>query len=147
MALYVLPRHDGGVEIMQTVGDADPHDALKKWAPERQAEIDAANIRPCKPEDVPPDRTFRGAWKHDFTIDMSGARDIWRDKMREARAPQLSALDIQYQRALETHNTAEQTRIVAKKQVLRDVTAMPSIDEATTPEELKAIWPAFLDGD
>ena len=32
-----------------------------------------------------------------------------------------------------------------RKQQLRDVTADPAIDAATTPDELKAVWPEALE--
>lgn len=77
-------------------------------------------------------------------INMAKAREIHRAKMREARAPLLSALDVQFQRALEANaSTAE---IVAKKQALRDVTSDPAIELAQTTEELKSIWPNILGG-
>ena len=77
-----------------------------------------------------------------ITVNMAKARDIHRAKMREARAPILAALDVQFQRALETN--ADTTSIVAKKQALRDVTVDPAIDAAQTTEELKAVWPEVL---
>jgi hypothetical protein len=77
-----------------------------------------------------------------ITINMAKARDIHRARMREARTPLLSALDIQFQRALESN--ADTSAIVAKKQALRDVTADPAIEAAQTIEELKAVWPEVL---
>ena len=79
-----------------------------------------------------------------ITVNMAKARDIQRAKMREARAPILAALDVQFQRALETN--ADTTSIVAKKQALRDVTVYPAIDAAQTTDELKAVWPDVLKG-
>ena len=79
-----------------------------------------------------------------ITVNMAKARDIHRAKMREARAPILAALDVQFQRALETN--ADTTSIVAKKQALRDVTVDPAIDAAQTTDELKAVWPDVLKG-
>jgi len=77
-----------------------------------------------------------------ITIDMEKARDIHRDKMRVARAPLLTTLDVAFQRALEQNaNTAT---IVAQKQALRDVTSDPAIEAAQTVDELKAVWPDIL---
>jgi hypothetical protein len=77
-----------------------------------------------------------------ITIDMEKARDIHRDKMRVARAPLLTTLDVAFQRALEQNaNTAT---IVAQKQALRDVTSDPAIEAAQTVDQLKAVWPDIL---
>ena len=89
--------------------------------------------------EIPADRRFRGAWrdgKGSVAVDMPAAREIHRDFLRAARAPLLAKLDIEYQRADEAGDRAAKTRIAAAKQALRDVTAAPEIDAATTPEEL-----------
>lgn len=96
-------------------------------------------------EDIPNDRTFRNAWRTDLTVDMEKARDIWRDRIRAARAPLLAALDVEYQRADEAGDAAAKADVVARKQALRDATADPAIEVATTPDHLKAVWPAALD--
>jgi len=77
-------------------------------------------------------------------INMDKARGIWRNKMREARKPILEALDIEYQRADEDGNTQKKKEIANQKKKLRDITAIPEIDAALTPEALKAIWPVDL---
>tara|TARA_A100001201_G_C4029435_1_gene183084 strand:- start:12 stop:449 length:438 start_codon:yes stop_codon:yes gene_type:complete len=88
------------------------------------------------------DNTFRNAWVCDSdmnpTINIALARDIWRDKIRNARKPKLEELDIQYMRAQEAGE--DTSAIVAKKNKLRDFPAKPEIDSASTVEELKAIW-------
>ena len=63
-----------------------------------------------------------------FGIDMSRARDIHKNNIREARKDKLAALDIEYQRATET--SADTSAIVAKKQVLRDYPARAGIATA-----------------
>jgi hypothetical protein len=74
-----------------------------------------------------------------ITVNMERAREIHRQRLRDARAPLFAALDIAYQRATETGmNTSV---IVAQKQALRDVTSHPAIEAAQTTEELKAVWP------
>lgn len=97
--------------------------------------------------EVPAERTFRGAWEADanagvISVDMAAARDIWRDKIRQARIEPLAALDTAYMKALETG--ADTTQIIADKQALRDAPTDPAIDAATTPEELAAVQPAGL---
>ena len=73
-----------------------------------------------------------------FGINMAKAKEIHKENIRAVREPLLSALDIEFQRALETG--ASTTDIVAKKQALRDAPADSAIDSATTESELKAQW-------
>lgn len=76
-----------------------------------------------------------------IAVDMEKARNIWRDKIRQSRAPLFEALDVAFMRALERGDTAEQQRITAEKQRLRDLPSAPEIEAAQTVEELKAFWP------
>ena len=71
-------------------------------------------------------------------IDIAKAKEIHKAKIREARTPKLSELDIEFQKALETGSST--TEIVAKKQALRDAPAASSIGSSTTTDELKAQW-------
>ncbi len=80
-----------------------------------------------------------------ININMTKARDIHRDKVRQARNPLLATKDVEFQRALETG--ADTAAIVAAKQALRDAPASAAIEAATTPDELKASWDAELLGD
>jgi hypothetical protein len=94
--------------------------------------------------EVPAERTFRDAWEANadtgvISVDMAAARDIWRDKIRQARTEPLAALDTAFMKAQETG--ASTTQIVADKQALRDAPALSSIDNAATPDELTAIQP------
>ena len=88
------------------------------------------------------DNTFRNAWTCDAdmnpTVDMTLAKDVWRDKIRRARKPKLEELDIQYMRAQEAGD--DTSSIVATKNKLRDFPAKAEIESASTVEELKAIW-------
>lgn len=80
-----------------------------------------------------------------ITVDMSKARNIWRDKIREERKPKLEQLDVDFMRAVEADDATEKAAIAAKKQALRDATDDPAIEAATTPEALKQVRPAALD--
>ena len=80
-----------------------------------------------------------------FGINMSKARDIHRDNIREARKDKLAALDIEYQRATETG--ADTSAIVAKKNVLRDYPAHAGIATAQNTQDLKADWDTSILGD
>ena len=73
-----------------------------------------------------------------FGIDMAKARDIHKNKIREARTPKLAELDIEFQKALETGSST--TDIVNKKQALRDAPANSDIDSASDTDALKAQW-------
>ena len=70
------------------------------------------------------------------TVNISKAKDIWKDKIRFARKPKLEELDVEFVRAQETG--ADTSAIVTKKQELRDYPAQ--VDSATTTDEIKAVW-------
>ena len=78
-------------------------------------------------------------------IDMAKARELHKTKIREARKPLLEALDVEFQKALETG--ASTTDIVAKKQALRDAPADSGIDAATDDAGLKSQWNTSILGD
>ena len=153
----IVARNDGSVSVMALLGDAAE---AANSAPDQldviiQAEIaqlpddlrqGIVSWRAVSDEEVPEDRTFRGAWRAGTTgidFDMDHCRMIWKDRMREARAPKLAALDMAFQRAIE--DGTDTSSIVAQKQALRDVTTDPSIEAAQTPDELKLVWPEILD--
>lgn len=73
-----------------------------------------------------------------ISTDMTKAREIHKNKIREAREPLLDALDIEFQKALETG--ASTTDIVAKKNALRDAPADSAINSASDTNALKAQW-------
>lgn len=75
-------------------------------------------------------------------MNMNKAKEIHKDNLRAARKPVLESLDVEYMRAVE--QGADVSNIIAQKQELRDVTADPAIESATTPEELKAHWNPLL---
>lgn len=70
-----------------------------------------------------------------ITINLNKAKEITKQRLRAERAPLLSALDVQFQRALETG--ADTSAIVAEKQRLRDITNLA--DAATTLDQLKQL--------
>ena len=77
-----------------------------------------------------------------ISINIDKAKEIWKDKWRDARKPLLDALDVEFVRALESGDTIKQAEIAVKKQALRDVTKTPI--NATTPDEIKNVWPSSL---
>ena len=85
-----------------------------------------------------------------LTWHMPGVREKEKDLRRRARSPKIAAADVDFFKALEAW-LATQPNIppaletaMAKKRALRDVTADPAIEVATTPEELRAVWPDIL---
>ena len=150
MAHHVLQMADGTVAIMQTVAEPDGsepgvEECLAKWHPDEAAKVQSH--APVDPATLPTDRTFRNAWRHDgtaFAVDMDHARAIHKDRMRGARGPLLAALDVAWDKATEADDPDAKATVRAEKQALRDVTADPGIAAATSPDELKAVWPAVL---
>ena len=75
---------------------------------------------------MPSDRHFRNAWKLSGTVmaeDMTAAKVIFKDKIREVRKPLLEAEDVTYMKALEADDASAKTASVAKKKALRDAPA------------------------
>ena len=98
---------------------------------------------------IPSDRHFRNAWSLSGTViseDMTEAKNIFKDKIREVRAPLLEAEDVAYMKALETDDASAKTAAVNKKTALRDAPAASAITNATTIAELKAAWDSDLLG-
>ena len=75
---------------------------------------------------------------------MAKAKEVHKKNIRDARAPKLAALDVDFQRALETSSGT--ALIVANKQALRDAPAAAGISTATTTDELKAQWDTTILG-
>lgn len=102
----------------------------------------------------PQNRLFNDAWalsedeNHNqiVVIDVEKAKEVWKRRMREARAPIMTKLDAEYFRALETQDNAKATEVATKKQLLRDVTKLPALLNATTVEEIEGVWPDYLKG-
>ena len=92
---------------------------------------------------VPSDRHFRDAWSLDGKViseDMTAAKVIFKDKIREVRAPLLDAEDVVYMKALEADDASAKTASVNKKKALRDAPAASAITNADTIAKLKAAW-------
>ena len=99
---------------------------------------------------VPANRDFRGAWSLSGNViseDLAKAKEIFRDKIREVRAPLLAAEDVTYMKALEADDADAKAASVAAKAALRDAPAAAAIDAATDIASLKAAWDAATLGD
>ena len=92
-----------------------------------------------------PDRHFRNAWMFDsaqtaISEDITAAKIIFKDKIREVRGPLLTTEDVVYMKALEADDASAKTASVAKKKKLRDAPAASAITSADTIDKLKAAW-------
>ena len=99
---------------------------------------------------VPSDRHFRNAWKLSGSViseDMTEAKKIFIEKIREVRKPLLEAEDVVYMKALEASDSTAQAASVAKKKALRDAPAASAITNADTIAKLKAAWDTSTLGD
>ena len=98
---------------------------------------------------VPADRHFRDAWTLSGSViseDMTTAKDIFKDKIREVRKPLLDSADVAYMKALELDDSDEKVSIKTNKDNLRNAPAASAITNATTIAELKAAWDSDLLG-
>ena len=99
---------------------------------------------------VPSDRHFRGAWSLSGSViseDMTKAKEIFKDKIREVRAPLLAAEDVTYMKALEAGDSDAQAASVNAKTALRDAPAASAITNAADIAALKAAWDTSVLGD
>jgi hypothetical protein len=76
-------------------------------------------------------------------IDITKAKEVWKNKIRQARTSTLAKLDIDFIKAQE--QGSDTTSIVATKQTLRDLPRQ--VDTANSIEEIKAVWNDLLDKD
>jgi len=132
MSKIIYTNPDGTVSIINPTGDVN--DAIKDVPTGLSYEIVEDSV-------IPTDRTFRNAWKQNsktIETDIAKAREIHKNNIRAAREPLLNALDIEFQKALETSSST--TDIVNKKQALRDAPADSAIASASNEAELKAQW-------
>ena len=108
------------------------------------ASVDASTVS------KPSDRHFRNAWKlsgSTISEDMTKAKAIFKDKIREVRKPLLDAEDVVYMKALEADDASAKTASVAKKKKLTDAPAATAIENADTIAKLKAAWDTSTLGD
>ena len=107
-------------------------------------QVDASTVT------VPSDRHFRGAWSLSGSViseDLAVAKEIFKDKIREVRAPLLEAEDVVYMKALEADDADAKAASVTKKTNLRNAPAASAITSASNIAALKAAWDTDLLGD
>ncbi len=127
--LIIYKQDNGTVAIIHPTGELSIEEVAAKDVPA------GVPYKIVNDDAVPNDRTFRNALKYDLTVDMPKAQVITKERLRQERAPLLTALDVQYQRAQE--DGRDTAIIISEKQRLRDVTKLA--DTATTLDELKAL--------
>lgn len=92
------------------------------------------------------DSTFFAAYEFDeelgAKINIEKAKEIQKNKFRQARKPILENLDIEYIKVLETGDIQKQQEIITKKQALRDVT---NISLPNDLQGIKNTWPNILE--
>ena len=71
-----------------------------------------------------------------ITIDISKAKEVWKNKIRFKRGMALKKLDIDFMKAQEAGTST--TSFAADKKTLTDLPAQ--VDSATTVDEIKAVW-------
>jgi hypothetical protein len=99
---------------------------------------------------VPANRDFRGAWSLSGTViseDLTKAKEMFKDKIREVRGPLLEAEDVTYMKALEAGDNDAQAASVTRKNALRDAPANSAITSASDIAGLKAAWDTSVLGD
>lgn len=109
------------------------------------APVDIPDIEKIPDTAVKTDRTFRNAWKKGvgkIEVDIPKAKELAKEKVREARAPKLAELDGQW--FAKQGKPAEVAAVEAKKQKLRDATDDVRINNAATEEDLKAGMEAVI---
>jgi len=75
-----------------------------------------------------------------ITVDITKAKNIWKNKIRKARESAMTKLDVDYMKAQE--QGSDTTSIVADKNTLRNLPSQ--VDSATTENEIKAVWNDML---
>lgn len=150
-AVIAITFDDSSVGRMQLFRREPLDDAERVWTDDDiAAEIaksafdrQAASWRRCAMSDFPVEHhDFRAAWTDDgkaIGIDMEKARTLTRDRLRIERAPLLVAQDIEALKAIESNDAAKLAAVASEKQRLRDITALPAIEVAKTPADLRQI--------
>ena len=111
---------------------------------------DGNQIDRAEATSIPSNRDFRDAWVLNAKViseDMTVAKVLFKDRIREVRQPLLDAEDVVYMKSLESADSTAQAASVAKKKALRDAPAASAIDSADTIDKLKAAWDTSLLGD
>jgi hypothetical protein len=129
--VIIHANENGNVSVTSPSGEISIEAVLAKDCPSHAIIVDSSKL-PNEHND------FFNAWELNagkVTVNHIKAQAITKERLRVERAPLLTALDVQYQRAQE--DGRDTTIIISEKQRLRDVTKLA--DTATTLDELKAL--------
>ena len=99
---------------------------------------------------IPSDRHFRNAWTlsgSTITEDLTTAKTMFKDKIREVRKPLLEAEDVVYMKAIEADDDDAKTAAANAKTALRNAPAASAITNAANITELKNAWDTDVLGD
>ena len=112
---------------------------------------DKNGVIAATPSTMPSDRHFRNAWVFDsaqtaISEDMTAAKVIFKDKIREVRLPLLEAEDVAFMKALEVADSDARVASQTKKINLRNAPQAAAIGGADTIDKLKAAWDESLLG-
>ena len=106
---------------------------------------DKDGVIAATPSTMPSDRHFRNAWVFDsdkaaISEDITAAKVIFKDKIREVRLPLLEAEDVAFMKALEVADSDARVASQTKKVNLRNAPQAAAISGADTIDKLKAAW-------
>ena len=112
---------------------------------------DKNGVIAATPSTMPSDRHFRNAWVFDsaqsaISEDITAAKVIFKDKIREVRLPLLEAEDVAFMKALEVADSDARVASQTKKINLRNAPQAAAISNADTIDKLKAAWDESLLG-
>ena len=112
---------------------------------------DKDGVIAATPSTMPSDRHFRNAWVFDsaqsaISEDITAAKVIFKDKVREVRLPLLEAEDVAFMKALEVADSDARVASQNKKIKLRNAPQSAAISGADTIDKLKAAWDESLLG-
>tara|TARA_B100000989_G_scaffold298267_1_gene286814 strand:- start:9 stop:380 length:372 start_codon:yes stop_codon:yes gene_type:complete len=112
---------------------------------------DKNGVIAATPSTMPSDRHFRNAWVFDsaqaaISEDITAAKLIFKDKIREVRLPLLEAEDVSFMKALEVADSDARVASQTKKISLRNAPQASAITTADTIDKLKAAWDESLLG-
>lgn len=128
------PQPNGQVAVVIPTGDVN--DAIKDVP---------AGVEYKIVESVDIDNDYFNAYQFDAElgakVNIDKAKAIHLDKFRNARAPKLAKLDIDFMKAVEANDEMKKAEIISAKQALRDITLTPLPDDLAG---IKATWPDIL---
>lgn len=145
----IYKRPDGGVSVIIPCIEAINFNETEEAFLLRIASKDVpqgCEWRIVDVSEIPSDRTFRGAWEDSdgIKVNMTKARQIHMNRLRDKRKPKLEALDKEQLRGLEDNDAVKLDEIKAKKKSLRDITQTFDLTRFATPEALKEAIPDEL---